>query len=795
MELNLITKVLPYLLGVLMASFSSAISDPVTDNFLQCLSQDTNATYSDFVFTPNDTEYSYVLESTIINLRFSTSTTPKPLAIITPLTYSHVQSTILCSKRFKIQIRIQSGGHDYAGLSYTSTDQSSFVVLDLKELRSITIELGQNTAWVESGATVGELYYWVSQESKNLGFPAGICPTVGVGGHISGGGFGIMVRKYGLAADNVIDARIIDANGRVLDRKSMGEDLFWAIRGGGGGSFGVVVAWKVNLVYVPEKVTVFSLYKTLEQGGSSLFNRWQYIGHKLSQDLFIRVIIQPTLNEAGNRTIQVKFNSMFLGNVDKLIETVTDSFPELGLQEKDCSEMSWIESILYFDNYPKGESIDVLRDRKPEPKVYFNAKSDYVTEPIPEEKLDEIWKWCLEEDNPILILEPHGGKMDEIEETIIPYPHRKGELRSITTVGELYYWVSQESKNLGFLVGTCPTVGVGGHISGGGFGNMIRKYGLAADNVIDARIIDANGRVLDRKSMGEDLFWQLEVTIEQGGSNLFNKWQHIGHKVSQDLFMGVTIQPASTEAGNRTIQVTFNSLFLGNVNKLIETVTDTFPELGLQENDCSEMSWIESVLYFDNYPKGEIIDVLRDSKPEPRVYFNAKLDYVTEPIPEKKLEEIWKWCLEGENPALVMEPHGGKMDEIEETRIPYPYRKGYLYNIQYFKQWEDESIESAEKHTSWMKKIYENMTPYVAKNPRAAYVNYRDLDLGENDNADNTSYLNAMKWGSKCFGENFRRLAIVKGVVDPNNFFFSEQSIPPLIISEENSDIGSYQSL
>ncbi|KAI3826006.1 hypothetical protein L1987_00045 [Smallanthus sonchifolius] len=539
MDLNAITKILPYLLGVLIASFSSTISNPVAEKFLHCLTQDSNATTSDFVFTQKDTEYSSLLQSTIINLRFSTSTTPKPLAIITPLTYSHVQSTILCSKHFKFQIRIRSGGHDYAGLSYTSFQQSSFVVLDLRELRSITIESDQNTAWVESGATVGELYYWVSHESKNLGFPAGTCPTVGVGGHISGGGFGNMIRKYGLAADNVIDARIIDANGRVLDRKSMGEDLFWAVRGGGGGSFGVVVAWKVNLVYVPEKVSAFTLSKT----------------------------------------------------------------------------------------------------------------------------------------------------------------------------------------------------------------------------------------------------------IEQGGSNLFNKWQHIGHKVSQDLFMGVTIQPALTEAGNRTIQVTFNSLFLGNVDKLIETVTDSFPELGLQENDCSDMSWIESVLYFDNYPKGESIDVLRDRKPEPKVYFNAKSDYVTEPIPEEKLEEIWKWCLEGDNPVLVMEPHGGKMDEIEETRIPYPYRKGYLYNIQYFEQWEDESIESAEKHISWMRKIYENMTPYVVKNPRAAYVNYRDLDLGENDNADNTSYLNAMKWGNKYFGKNFRRLAIVKGVVDPDNFFFSEQSIPPLIMSKENSDI------
>uniref|UniRef100_A0A251VSJ4 Putative cannabidiolic acid synthase-like 1 n=1 Tax=Helianthus annuus TaxID=4232 RepID=A0A251VSJ4_HELAN len=548
MELNIMTQTLRHLFVLLTALISSSVSNPLADNFLQCLSQDPNVTTTNFVFTQNDSEYSFILESTIANLKYSTPTTPKPLAVITPLTYSHVQSTILCSKHLKFQIRIRSGGHDSEGLSYTSSYQSPFVVLDLRELRSVIIESGQNTAWVETGATLGELYYWVSQESPNLGFAAGTCPTVGAGGHISGGGFGNMMRKYGLAADNVIDARIVDANGKILDRKSMGEDLFWAIRGGGGGSFGVVVAWKVNLVYVPDKVTVFSLTKTIEEGGSSLFNKWQYVSHNVSRDLFIRVEIQPALNESGNKTIQVMFSSMFLGNVDQLMETITDGFPELGLQEKDCSEMSWIETVLYFDDYTVGRSVDVLKERNTVDKSYGINKSDYVKEPIPEEKL----------------------------------------------------------------------------------------------------------------------------------------------------------------------------------------------------------------------------------------------------------EEIWKWCLEGDWPVLVMEPQGGKMHEIDDTIIAYPYRKGYLYNVQYREKWEDDSFESSEKRISWMRKMYENMAPYVAKNPRAAYVNFRDLDLGEND-VDNTSYLNALKWGSKYFGDNFRRLAMVKGyfgdnfrrlamvkgVVDPDNFFFYEQSIPPLIMSEE----------
>ncbi|KAL8239113.1 hypothetical protein R6Q59_015680, partial [Mikania micrantha] len=67
------------------------------------------------------------------------------------------------------------------------------------------------------------------------GFPSGVCPTVGVG-------YDNLMRKYGLSVDNIVDAEFIDVNGKLLNRKSMGEDLFWAITCGGGVSFGVVLA-------------------------------------------------------------------------------------------------------------------------------------------------------------------------------------------------------------------------------------------------------------------------------------------------------------------------------------------------------------------------------------------------------------------------------------------------------------------------------------------------------------------------------------------------------------------------
>ncbi|KAK3188757.1 hypothetical protein Dsin_028318 [Dipteronia sinensis] len=190
--------------------------------------------------------------------RFSTAETPKPLAIVTANDESHVQATVLCTKYSCLEIRIRSGGHDYEGLSHTSI--VPFVILDMFNLRSIDIDIENQTAWVQAGATL-----------------AGICTTIGVGGHFSGAGYGNLMRKYGLSVDNVVDAQIVDVGGRILDRKSMGDDLFWAIRGGGGASFGVILSWKIRLVSVPKRVIVFRISKTLELGATDVVHSWQII--------------------------------------------------------------------------------------------------------------------------------------------------------------------------------------------------------------------------------------------------------------------------------------------------------------------------------------------------------------------------------------------------------------------------------------------------------------------------------------------------------------------------------------
>ncbi|XP_074351604.1 tetrahydroberberine oxidase-like [Apium graveolens] len=429
---------------------TSSAADP-TQNFLQCLNRHSYG-ISEFVYTRKSSNYSETLLYSINNLRFAKPDTPKPLVIIKALSESHIQSVIYCSKKHNLDMRIRSGGHSFEGLSYVSP--LPFVILDLVNFKSFSAETKTNTAWIGSGLTNGELYYKIGKTSDRLGFPSGLFGNVGVGGLISGGGYGMMMRKFGLAADHVIDARLIDSNGRILDRKLMGEDWFWAIRGGGGGSFGVVVSWKVRLLPVPKTVTVYKVYRTVEQNLTSIFHRYQSVATKLPNELVIKAdgqsIVSNDSRRSDKRTVRFLFEALYLGGVDKMLSVMQQQFPELGVVRKDCFEVSWLEAMVYFSGFELFTPPEILLNITVLPRPAFKSNNDYTQVPIPVKGLEGLWEmmYKLPPLKATLQFTPYGGRMDEISESALPFPYRAGTLFKFNRFAETD---KDEAERMGWI--------------------------------------------------------------------------------------------------------------------------------------------------------------------------------------------------------------------------------------------------------------------------------------------------------------------------------------------------------
>ncbi|KAM3360561.1 berberine bridge enzyme-like 21 [Capsicum galapagoense] len=425
---------------ILFRFSSSSHASSVYDSFVSCLASKSIAQseISKIVYSPKNSSFNSILQAYIRNRRFfNSSTTSKPVIIVTPTKESHVANAVLCTKETNLQLKIRSGGHDYEGISYIS--DGPFVMLDMFNLRSISINVKDETAWVQAGATLGELYYNIWMKSEALGFPAGVCPTVGVGGHVSGGGYGNMLRKFGLTIDNVLDARLVEVNGRILDRKTIGEDVFWAIKGGGGASFGVILAFKIQLVRVPETVTYFRVERFLDQNATDTVVQWQNVANKIDNDLFMRLLIQPITVKSKNKakgakntkTIRATFIALFLGDSSRLMSLVNKEFPALGLTKQDCLQMSWIDSVLRWANFDNTTNPNALLDRKGDPLNFLKRKSDYVQEPIPKDGLESIFQKIISLGKAGLVFNPYGGRMAEIPEDETPFPHRAGILFKI----------------------------------------------------------------------------------------------------------------------------------------------------------------------------------------------------------------------------------------------------------------------------------------------------------------------------------------------------------------------------
>jgi FAD/FMN-containing dehydrogenase len=149
--------------------------------------------------------------------------------------HGDVVTTLDFVQRFGLAVRPRSGGHSYVGAS----TGNGVLVLDTGGLRSIRVVSGAHQVRIGAGARLGRLHEILDERGRTI--PTGTCPTVGAAGLILGGGIGAESRLYGLACDAVVAIRVVTPDGRVrMVSRTEEPDLFWALRGSGGGNLGVV---------------------------------------------------------------------------------------------------------------------------------------------------------------------------------------------------------------------------------------------------------------------------------------------------------------------------------------------------------------------------------------------------------------------------------------------------------------------------------------------------------------------------------------------------------------------------
>lgn len=152
-----------------------------------------------------------------------------------------VISAVNFARTHNLLVAVHGGGHNVAGTAVCDGG----ILIDLSRMKGMRVDPARRTARAEAGLTWGELDY----EAQAFGLATiGVdASTVGIAGLTLGGGFGWLVRKYGLACDNLLSVDIVTAEGRFLTASATeNADLFWGVRGGGG-NFGIVTSFEYRL--------------------------------------------------------------------------------------------------------------------------------------------------------------------------------------------------------------------------------------------------------------------------------------------------------------------------------------------------------------------------------------------------------------------------------------------------------------------------------------------------------------------------------------------------------------------
>jgi FAD/FMN-containing dehydrogenase len=331
------------------------------------------------VLTPQDDGYdaARVIYNALVDARPSViARCTGPADVATALDFARNQT---------LEIAVRGGGHNPAG--HCICDGG--LVIDLSQMRSVTVEGSSGVAHAEGGATWGD--FDTATQAAGLVTPGGVVVTTGVAGLTLGGGIGHLTAQHGLTCDNLIGAEIVTPDGRMLE-VAENDELLWGLRGGGG-NFGVVTRLDFRLFRLDGLVGGLLWYQG--QGIREALRRFRDLVAASPRDLSCQVVIGR--DEEGDLELVVA--PAYTGSAGDP-EAIAALRATPGLVADEVRTLSFVDQQHVFDG-PYGES-----------RHYW--KGHFVRE-LPDELIDELVDRVGEEGRPsdkVLIESLHGGPKD-----------------------------------------------------------------------------------------------------------------------------------------------------------------------------------------------------------------------------------------------------------------------------------------------------------------------------------------------------------------------------------------------
>ena len=323
-----------------------------------------------------------------------------------------VATAIQWARANQVPLATRSGGHSYEGFS-----QSKGLVIDVRGLNQVSLNVDQTLASIGSGTALGDVYKGVSAFNKAI--PAGSCPTVGVAGHTLGGGYGLLARPLGLACDSLESFQIVMADGQILNAsETENSDLFWACRGGGAGSFGVVTNFNFRTHDIGQ-VLVFGMSWNLKLDRAvQLFKAWQ----KWAPNAPSEINALFRISRVDEQTVTLRCFGQTLGTKDQLENELKNLFGTEKSLNLTTKSLSFLEAV---DHFSGGWDY---------PSVFMKGKSDYLTETMSDEGMQTLLSQLPH--GVTAIYDSYGGAIRNVADDATAFAHRQGVLCAVQYYSE-----------------------------------------------------------------------------------------------------------------------------------------------------------------------------------------------------------------------------------------------------------------------------------------------------------------------------------------------------------------------